>query len=82
MAEIPTHQLAVAVGTLAHNRSFSPRDVQEYTGRNGQKTVKWLVEVGLLKRVAVGRYYPTSKGWAWIDSAADNPVRSRRTKGG
>jgi DNA-binding MarR family transcriptional regulator len=60
--------LLQALGTLAHNRPFSARDVTEYVGINGANAVRRLVRKGLVTRVP-GGYFPTPKGWEAIEQA-------------
>lgn len=63
------HRLLCKLGTLAHNRSFSARDVQEYVGVDGQAAVKRLSRAKLVRRVGRGLYYPTPAGWNAIERA-------------
>lgn len=72
---LKSEEVRAVIGTLAHNRSFTIADVREYTAydrpeisRNAGKLVRMLRRNGLLHRAGRGRYYPTSKGWAWIEA--------------
>jgi hypothetical protein len=56
------------LGTLAHNRAFTPSDLSSYAGA-ATGTVQSLVRRGIVTRVSSGRYYPTWKGWKVIDRA-------------
>lgn len=71
MAKIKTSTLTRAIGTLAHNRSFTGRELYEYTeGAASVSVVRGLVRRGILRAVEKGpptRYYPTPKGWAWVE---------------
>lgn len=56
------------LGTLAHNRAFTVRDVQDYGGSSADvalfKRRGWL-----RKGDARGELYPTKKGWRAIEIA-------------
>lgn len=52
------------VGTVAHNRAFTRRDLLEYGGSEGD--FAWLKRQGYIKKVE-GGWYPTGEGWAWIE---------------
>lgn len=65
----PFQRLLCKLGTLAHNRSFSPRDVSEYVGVDGAAAVKKLRRLHLVEATGRGRYYPTTKGWDAIERA-------------
>jgi hypothetical protein len=71
-----TRDLRHVIGTLAHNRHFSAREITEYTRFdlrfNGPTAIKWLCAHGYITRVARGFYYPTSSGWSWIESAIED----------
>ena len=56
------------LGTLAHNRQFSPSEFAEYTGQPAAM-VAAMVRRGILTRVAPAAYYPTARGWAAIERA-------------
>lgn len=66
-----------ALGTLAHNRSFSPSDYRSYlspfnrpsAGGKRPPPIKILVKRGVVLRVSRGKYYPTEKGWKVIERA-------------
>jgi hypothetical protein len=56
------------IGTLAHNRSFTAREISEYTRFNGSTIILLLVRRGLIARTEhKGSYYPTPTGWDWIE---------------
>ncbi len=61
--------LLCKLGTLAHNRPFTPRDVTEYTGVDGSAAVKKLRRLQYVTRTDRGRYFPTAKGWDAIERA-------------
>jgi hypothetical protein len=54
------------IGTLAHNRDFSPSEYRQYTGRSSGD-VAALVQRGLLRKTGRGRYYPTGRGWGVLE---------------
>jgi len=79
------------IGTLAHNRSFTARELEEYARSHpGMRaavragagtTIKSLVDRGYLKRVGRTQFYPTARGWDWIESArvvSRDPERKTR----
>jgi Mn-dependent DtxR family transcriptional regulator len=57
------------IGTLAHNKDFTARDISEYVGVDGSAAVRKMKKHGLLKSVSRGRYYPTPKGWRTVEGA-------------
>jgi hypothetical protein len=62
-------------GTLAHNRSFTANELQEYVfldpepnRRSAGGALKKLVAMGLIKAVERTKsFVPTSEGWNWIE---------------
>lgn len=66
-----------AIGTMAHNRTFTAREIEEYArGVMGGEhrvsagtVVKTLLSRGYLQRVGQKRYAPTARGWSWIESS-------------
>lgn len=84
--KIRTSTLARAIGTLAHNRSFTGRELYEYTeGRVSVSYVRGLVKRGILRVAEKGpptRYYPTVAGWQYIEHAAahGDAVTERRAR--
>lgn len=54
------------LGTIAHNKDFSPNDFTSYTGAPSHHLAV-LMRRGIVKRVGPGRYYPTAKGWNVIE---------------
>lgn len=62
-------RMICAIGTLAHNRSFSIRDLTEYTGVDASALVRRMTRAGQLSRVSRGQYFPTSAGWNLIEVA-------------
>lgn len=63
------------LGTLAHNRAFTPGEVQDYihyggSGRiNTSNALALFLRRGWLRRVEGRRLYPTGKGWRAIEIA-------------
>ncbi len=64
------------IGTLAHNRPFAAREVNEYLrfepgydARRVTHTVRALLRDGYLKKVEGGKLYPTAAGWDVIEAA-------------
>jgi hypothetical protein len=81
-------QLRHALGTIAHNRRFSARDLSSYlqiSSAEASNKIRQLVTVGFLERTGPGEYFPTRAGWAWIErelqqnplhtSYQDNPLK-------
>lgn len=71
-----------ALGTVAHNRPFTIRELSEYVGFNARSFVKRLERVGMLQVVEVApvRYYPTPQGWERIEAEvrpSANPLPSK-----
>lgn len=58
------------IGTLAHNRTFTAREITEYTRYvDGTAVIRLLLRHGYIERTETrGHYYPTSAGRQWIDS--------------
>jgi len=78
-------ELRVVLGTLAHNRRFTIRDVRDYTqlerpliARHAKPLIASLVATGYLQRLPDGQYFPTKKGWAWIEGHRHGDVGPRR----
>ena len=64
------------IGTLAHNRMFTMREIDQYTRFdlepiNGLKLVKQLIKLGWLSRIensdGPNTYFPTQEGWTEIE---------------
>jgi hypothetical protein len=62
------------LGTVAHNRDFSVRDVEEYArfdrplvARQAKNLVRQMLADGHLTKTKRGHYYPTKEGWAVIE---------------
>lgn len=79
----PPLQALCKLGTIAHNRPFTTRDLREYTGE-GVQLVRWLKRNKLVRPIASDRdpatgaaakrqrtypLYPTAKGWNMIEKA-------------
>ena len=62
-----TGSIQEKIGTLAHNRAFTPSELTQYAGVDGPAVVRRLVRGGYLQRVSRGHYAPTRDGWAWIE---------------
>lgn len=62
-------------GTLAHNRSFTAREVAEYVHRDpdparrkAATALPQLIKLGFVKATREPHhYFPTKKGWEWIE---------------
>jgi hypothetical protein len=67
------------VGTLAHNRDFSRRELSEYLRRDASPMFKRMVKEGMLERVGRGRYFPTEQGWRNIENACEGTLRATST---
>lgn len=78
----PSVRAICAIGTVAHNRAFTARDLVEYagtsaypkrTGRTGAQLIAWLKKHGHIRSIggvdAKRKYYPTAKGWKMIEKA-------------
>jgi predicted transcriptional regulator len=65
------------VGTVAHNRDFSARDLSEYLGKDTGPMLRRMLREGIVSSVSRGRYYPTKKGWRNIENACEG-VSQRR----
>ena len=65
-------RLRPVIGTLAHNRTFTARDLIDYTNfrpgmrGHGVGTLNALRLAGLLNR-AGREWWPTCAGWRWIE---------------
>lgn len=78
--------LKSVIGTLAHNRWFSVRELAEYTrwdhpmiSARATYLVRQLVADGRLARTAKrGYYFPTAKGWDWIEGDHGDAARNSR----
>lgn len=58
------------IGTVAHNRPFTAKELREYSGSMGDaRMIKWLRKHGHIRSVGGGKLYPTAKGWKMIESA-------------
>lgn len=75
-----------ALGTLAHNRSFTREDVRSYVYVEGigpsivSRALDNFVKKGWLTRVEPrGHLYPTKKGWRAIQIACRTPAGHRGT---
>jgi hypothetical protein len=78
-------ELPAVIGTLAHNRQFTIRELIEYThhdrphiAQHARAIVARLVRDGLLERTDRGRYYPTPKGWEWIENEGYGSISEHR----
>lgn len=74
----PSVRAICSLGTLAHNRSFTARELREYSyshpGSKGirlHETMRWLQKHGHIRHAerGTGKWYPTAKGWKMIDAA-------------
>ena len=70
-------RLKPIIGTLAHNRTFRMREIDQYTRFDPQPLSGWQVVtemrgLGLLSQVvsATGpnEYHPSREGWDWIET--------------
>jgi hypothetical protein len=59
-----------AIGTVAHNRPFTLRELREHVGIPCRDYVKQLVRYGMLEIVDVApvRYFPTHAMWPLIEA--------------
>lgn len=66
--------LRAVIGTLAHNRTFKPREIGEYTRFDrridSSAAMRWLRSKGYVTKVE-GGYLPTRSGWEWIEGRGD-----------
>lgn len=67
-----------AAGTLAHNRSFTKRDMAEYAGFQARDAVSSLYAAGLLRKTGKGEFYPTEPGWRAVEIACGIKFRSKK----
>lgn len=70
----PSHvdRVLLALGTLAHNRSFSYNDVAEYIGADAKNVLDAFVRKKWIRRTDDrGQYYPTPAGWQAIEAIHD-----------
>lgn len=67
MREARRERLLAKLGTIAHNRRFSPAEFREAGGTDGLLTA--FVREGLVERVEKGQYFPTPAGWLAIEEA-------------
>lgn len=71
--------LRAVIGTLARNRTFTSREISEYTrtdphrqAYDGHKVVGELLKAGLIAKSSRGHYCPTPLGWTWIEGDRTN----------
>lgn len=65
-----------AIGTLSHNRRFTANEISEYTRfdtcpLNGAAVIRGLLRLRLINRAGPGEYYPTAKGWNWLEEVSE-----------
>ena len=71
------------IGTVAHNRSFTARELREYVQIKDRKSMmRWLKRHKLVGWTATGgpgpeRWHPTKKGWRMIEKACASPKGRR-----
>lgn len=67
------NELKPVIGTLAHNRHFSAKEITEYTRFDrridGASAVRWLIKQGYIAKTERGYYFPTVSGWKWIEDS-------------
>lgn len=75
-----------ALGTLAHNRSFTRSDFLDYlrfdrnfTGGGAEAAFRQLLRAGLIERIRRGEYFPTPEGWLEIEKATTTTPPTPRT---
>lgn len=63
----------IAIGTVAHNRPFTARDLSEYVGFDASGYVRGWLKRGLLVRVGsdgrMALYYPQHTLWMMVEGA-------------
>lgn len=76
----PTPRVLCNIGTLAHNRSFTTKEVRQYVGPQGSQLVTWLKKHKHIARSADGKtsFYPTKRGWKMVEKACGASPRKRR----
>jgi len=88
---LPPDSWRSVFGTLAHNRGFSVKDVREYASFSHgmgierlpvstQSLLRSMVREGLLQKTTPGHYYPTERGWKWIEHGEAVPVIAPGTR--
>ena len=76
----PSLRSICVIGTIAHNKAFTAREVTEYLGFdfgrgrvspvNGADVTRWLKKHGHIRPGdRKGTWYPTAKGWRMIEKA-------------
>lgn len=73
----PSVPAICVLGTLAHNRAFTTREIVEYTrwdrpgiARTAAQTMRWMRRLKLVRPGdRKGTWYPTGKGWNMIEKA-------------
>ena len=63
------------LGTLAHNRAFTPSELRQYAG--SASAIPLFKRKGWIKSIEKRRLYPTKKGWRAIELACALTRRSR-----
>lgn len=63
-----SNRVVCKLGTLSHNRRFTPKDLRQYTGAD-LVDLYVLVRRKIVEATGRGRYYPTSHGWEVIERA-------------
>jgi len=66
------------VGTVAHNKDFTIRDLSEYLGKDAGPMVRSMVARGMAEQTTRGRYFPTKTGWRDIENACEGSSRELR----
>jgi hypothetical protein len=59
------------VGTVAHNRAFTTRDLSEYLRKDAKAMVRRMIREKMLTRAGRGKYFPTKRGWRDIENACE-----------
>jgi len=70
---VPPLSSICKVGTVAHNRPFTAKELAQYTGASS-RLVRWLKSHGHVRSVEGRKLYPTAKGWNMIEKACKLPT--------
>lgn len=73
MSETKKQKVLKALGTMAHNRSFTTAELSEYAGVQASGFVRGWLQRGLLEKTGregnANLYFPTGELWLMIEGA-------------
>jgi hypothetical protein len=66
------------LGTLAHNRRFTPSELDQWAGRGSSAHIATWLKEGLIEKEGRGSYFPTPKGFARIEALWEKADKGKR----